>query len=137
MLLVMNVTLTNLVGMVYFTSAAPLSGPFCSAMVFGSNFFLTLGLLFLDTIVVLRYLYIFRWKTVGAVNDEVFAAFATVNNVVIAFLFATVRIKNKLKRKNSGGGLVAFSDYQYISPAQIILDLTSIASSTVLFGLLL
>ena len=95
MLLVMNVTLTNLVGMVYFTSAAPLSGPFCSAMVFGSNFFLTLGLLFLDTIVVLRYLYIFRWKTVGAVNDEVFAAFATVNNVVIAFLFATVRIKNK------------------------------------------
>ncbi len=94
MLVLMNLTLTNVVALMYFSPLAPFSGPACSAVVFASNFFLTLGLLFLDTIIVLRYLYIFRWKTVGAVNDDLFAVFATVNNVVIAFLFSLVRIHN-------------------------------------------
>ncbi len=90
MLLLMNLSLTAVVGAIYFTPVGALSDPACSAVVFASNFFLTLGLLFLDTVVVLRYLYIFRWKTVGAVNDEIFAIFATINNVVIAFLFSLV-----------------------------------------------
>ena len=90
MLVVMNLTLTNVVGLLYFSPLGPFSGSVCSGVIFASNFFLTLGLLFLDTIIVLRYLYIFRWKTVGAVNDDLFSAFASVNNVVIAFLFSLV-----------------------------------------------
>ena len=44
----------------------------------------------MDTIIILRYLYIFKWKTVGAINDDLFALFTTINNVVISFLFCLI-----------------------------------------------
>ena len=91
MLFIMNMTLTNLIAYVHLTG--PQSKIFCAIIIFGSNFYLTLGLLYLDTIIIMRYLYIFKWKTIGAINDDVFALFATVNNILISVLFNFVVYK--------------------------------------------
>lgn len=88
MLVILNFTLTNAIAFVH--AVGPQNDLVCSVIVFGSNFFLTLGLLYLDSIIILRYLYIFRWKTVGAINDDLFALFTTINNVVISFLFCMI-----------------------------------------------
>ena len=89
--IIMNLTLTNLIAYVHLMG--PQSKGFCAVIIFGSNFFLTLGLLYLNTIIIMRYLYIFKWKTVGAINDDVFALFSTINNILISFLFNFVIYK--------------------------------------------
>lgn len=88
MLLVMNLTLTNYVAYVHLTGPSGIR--LCSFSIFCSNFFLCLGLLYLDTIIILRYMYIFWWKNVGAINDRAFSLFSTVNNIVIAFLIGII-----------------------------------------------
>ena len=84
MLILMNLTLTNAVALIH--GMGPAGTHVCSAIVFSSNFFLTLGLLLLDIIICLRYLYIFWWKTVGGMetDDASFALRSTISAMFVA-----------------------------------------------------
>ena len=86
--------------LIYFCSPLPMA--FCNGAIFIGRLIFSLLLTQVTMRQFLKYLYIFKWKYIVGLNDDFFALFLTISNVLLSALFVTAAYQLGFHNEETG-----------------------------------